>query len=267
MIPILSFLLLTLSFLSLWVRRDPKIWGTLLGLSVLCGLINGNVLWLGFVILALLCTMWLYYDKKPSFALFALLVIVSISFKLRLVPGFEPVLITSKFKIGLEGPIVGLLPLALLVPLSKTLKDWKKVLIGLGYGCCGIALLAILATIAKATHWQLKIPTHMGLRTWSNLILTCIPEEGFYRGFLQTQLVRYFHNTKWGKIAALILTSAIFTFAHVFWSPNPAILGFVFIASLLYGGVYLLSGKIESAILTHFLLNLIHMVFFNYHAM
>ena len=70
-----------------------------------------------------------------------------------------------------------------------------------------------------------------------------------------------------GKILALILTSVLFTATHIYWSPNLEILAFVFLASLLYGSVYLISGKIESAILCHFLLNLIHMTFFSYHAM
>lgn len=163
--------------------------------------------------------------------------------------------------------IVGLFPLALLVPLSRTVNDWKRVLKGLGLGCLGIGILALLATIAKATHWQFKAPSHFAIRCFSNLILTSIPEEGFYRGFLLREIALYYQDTKWGKILALLLSSIIFTSAHTYWSPNTTILGFVFLASILYGGVYLISGKIESAILTHFLLNFIHMVFFNYHAM
>jgi uncharacterized protein len=154
-----------------------------------------------------------------------------------------------------------------LVPLSQTLNDWKKVLKGFGIGCLGIGVLALFATIGRVTQWELKLPSFFPIRCWSNLILTSIPEEGFYRGFLQTQLVRYFGSKKLGKIGALLLTSIIFTSAHMYWSPNIAILAFVFLASLLYGGVYLISGKIESAILCHFLLNIIHMTFFNYHAM
>jgi membrane protease YdiL (CAAX protease family) len=267
MLTFLSFLFLGLSFLSLWVKRDPKIWGSLLGLSIVCGLITGIIHWLGLIFLLILIGAWVLYAKKPNFALFAALTIATIIFHLRLVPGFELVMITSKFKMGLHGPITGLLPLALLVPLSKTANDWKKVLKGLGLGFGGIGIMAILATIAGATHWEMKLPAYMALRAWSNLNLTCMAEEGFYRGFLQTRLIGYFHNTQWGKVAGLLLTSAIFTFDHIFWSPNATILAFVFIASLLYGGVYLLSGKIESAILTHFSLNMIHMIFFNYHAM
>ncbi len=264
---ILSFLFLTLSFVSLWIRRDLKVWGALLGLSLFCAFLNGNVSWIGLTIVASLTALWFSYAKKPSLPLFLLLVIASICFKLRLFPGFQAVFITPKFHVRWEGAIIGLLPLALVVPLARTPHDWKNVMKGLVIGCAGIGLLAILATIGKVTQWDFKLPSFMATRVWSNLFLTSIPEEGFYRGFLQKGLSHYFHNTKKGKIAALLITSVIFTLAHIYWSPNVAVLGFVFLASLLYGGVYLISGKIESAILCHFLLNIIHMTFFEYHAM
>jgi membrane protease YdiL (CAAX protease family) len=90
-----------------------------------------------------------------------------------------------------------------------------------------------LATLAGVTQWDFKLPSFMLARTWGNLFLAAIPEEGFYRGFLQKGLSRYFGNTKKGKTIALFLTSILFTFAHVYWSPDIALLGFVFLASLL----------------------------------
>ncbi len=262
-----SFIFLTLSILSLWIKRSPKIWGSFLALSLLLSVLAGNILWIGLFFLAAVISLWLLYVKKPSFLIFVALAAITLCYKIHIIPGYVPVYITPKFRIGLEMAILGLLPLALVVPLAKTVKDWKKVLKGFGVGCLGIAILAILAKIGKVTQLEFKLPSFFPIRYWSNLILTSIPEEGFYRGFLQTQLSRYFGDTKWGKIGALLLTSVIFTSAHIYWSPNIAVLSFVFLASLLYGGVYLISGKIESAILCHFLLNFIHMTFFNYHAM
>jgi hypothetical protein len=98
----------------------------------------------------------------------------------------------------------------------------------------------------------------MPLLTYSNLFLTSIPEEGFYRRFIQNKLCPYF-----GKTIALFLTAALFTLTHIFWSPNIGILALTFVAGLLYGGIYLYSKKIESAILCHFLLNFIHITFFS----
>jgi membrane protease YdiL (CAAX protease family) len=164
-------------------------------------------------------------------------------------------------------PFVTYLEDGLVVPLARGIEDWASVLKGLIVGCLGIAVLALLATFTGAAHWNFKLPSFAAARILSNFFLTSIPEEGFYRGFIQNIFCRYFENIKLGKILALISTSILFAAAHYYWSPNLEILAFVFLASLLYGGVYLISGKIESAILTHFLLNFIHMTFFSYHAM
>lgn len=263
----LSFLFLTLSFLSLWVRRDTKIWASLISLSLIFALIAGNLLGIGLLFLTGLLALWLFYLKKPQIALFLALIIATTGFKLHIFPGFPSVVITPKFLIGLGTALLGLIPLAFLVPLAKSRQDWTMAFKGLMIGCAGIALLAIAATLSGAVHWNFKMPTFLATRLWSTLVLTSIPEEGFYRGFVQRELCRYFHDTRMGKLGALLLTSILFTCTHLYWSPNIAILGFVFLSSLLYGAVYLLSKKIESAIACHFLLNFIHMTFFTYHAM
>jgi len=262
-----AFIFLGSSFLSLWIKREPKIWGTLLFLCILSGIIAGHITWIGLAFIICLALLWIFYDRKPSVAIFIALVCLGMSFRLRFIPGYYPFFITPKFAIGLENPLIGLFPLALLVPLAKDLHDWTAVVKGLIFGCAGIALLAVLATISGATHWDFKLPSYFGTRILSNLILTSIPEEGFYRGLIQKTLCNYFKNIRMGNVLAVILTSLLFSASHIYWSPNLGILIFTFLTGLLYGCVYLFSGKIESAILCHFLFNLIHMTFFSYHAM
>jgi membrane protease YdiL (CAAX protease family) len=214
--------------------------------------------------------LWFCYAKqqKPplQFALFLLFILLSFGIKFQLVPGFPSTQITSHFYLGIATPILGLLPLALLIPLARKTKEWKEVFQGTLFGCLGITCLAIAAVAIGAVHWEFKLPSFPITRYGSNLILTAIPEEAFYRGFIQHTLCYYFKNMRGGSVLSLILTSFIFTIAHIYWVPSLEILGFVFLASLLYGWVYLRSGKIESTIITHFLLNVVHMTFFSYHA-
>lgn len=259
---ILSFIFLTASFLSLWIKRELQIWGSLLSLSVATGFFAGLITWTGLAILAGIVLLFAVYKKKPYVWIFITLVAVGTGFKLKLFPGFPPYFVTPKFAMGLINPLVGLLPLALIVPLARNIADWKSVLKGLALGCAGIAIIALLAVFSGAIRLNFKIPEYMPLLTYSNLFLTSIPEEGFYRGFIQNTLSTYF-----GKTSALFLTAALFALTHFFWSPNIGILALTFVAGLLYGGVYMYSKKIESAILCHFLLNFIHMTFFSYHAL
>lgn len=261
------FLLLGASFFSLWIRKDPKIWGGLLGCSLLCGWVAGNVSWTGLFFILVLAFCWVAYRQKPNLPLFILLLCISALFKAQVLPGYTPFFFTPRFAIGLQGSLIGLFPLAFVVPLARGAKEWKIVLKGVFLGCAGIAFMAVLAILNGATHWEMKLPNFAIARILSNFWFTCIPEEGFFRGFIQNTFCTYFKNVKFGKIVALVVTSSLFTTAHIYWAPNMQILVFVFLAGLLYGGVYLISGKIESSIFSHFLLNFVHMTFFSYHAM
>lgn len=269
---LLPFFLLAFAFLSVWVRRDPRIWGSLLILSLLSALSLGILSPISLLILLGWAALWFFYARHRKFpvriALFALLVVLPFGFVFHWFPGFHSLPISGKFAIQFDGPMVGFFPLALFVPLASSARDWKLVWTkGLWLSCLGIGVMALLAIATGTTHWELKLPPAAGLRYFNNLALVAIPQEAFYRGFVQRELSGFLQNTKKGKLFALFFSSFIFALIHLYWSPNLTILGFTFIAGLLYGGVYLLSGKIESAILCHFLLNFIHMTFFNYHAM
>ncbi len=258
---VLAILCLAASFLSIWIRRDPKIWGTLALFSCLFGMIGGNILFSGALFLLILLLHWVCYYKTLSLALFAMIIAITGAIKLKLLPGYNRLQLTTNFWIGLEAPLTGLLPLALFIPVATKRRDWKKVLYGTGVGIVGILLLSLLASFSGVVTWKPSLIPFIGVRLVVNLLLTAIPEEAFFRGFIQERLYKLV-----GKTGALILTSLLFTAAHIYWSPDLATLGFVFLASLLYGFVYIVSKKIESAIITHFLLNVFHMLFFSYHA-
>lgn len=262
----LPFLFLAAAFVSLWIKREPKIWGTLFCLSVLAGVINGYIYWTGFLILIGSTLLWFSFYQKLSITVFFILVCIGMSLKLHLLTGFIPHSITKKFAIGLENPLFGFFPLALLIPLAHGIKEWKSVFKGLIIGCLGIGIMVALAMISQVVTFDFHTPSHLFLRLTSNLIFTCIPEEAFFRGFIQKNFSEYFKKLWIGNGLALILTSFLFAGSHYYWSPNLGILAFTFIAGLLYGSVYLYSKKIESSIFCHFLLNFVHMTFFSYHA-
>ena len=148
MTSLLSFLFFGAALLSLWIRRDPKVWGPLFSASLLCGFLAGNISWLGLLWIAGLLSLWNSYDKKPTLGLFLLLILVSSCLKLHLLPGYRPIFFTPKFGINLEAPVIGLFPLAFLVPLARTSLDWKKAAKGFWVGCLGIALQKLSSTWA-----------------------------------------------------------------------------------------------------------------------
>jgi uncharacterized protein len=91
------------------------------------------------------------------------------------------------------------------------------------------------------------------------LLVIALPEEAFYRGYLQTSLERDLGKTVsifgarvgWG----LVLTSAIFAVGHLFTELNPARLA-VFFPSLVFGFLRARTGGIGASVLFHAMCNL-----------
>lgn len=91
------------------------------------------------------------------------------------------------------------------------------------------------------------------------LLVIALPEEAFYRGYLQTSLEREL-NAKVSFLGAqlgwgLVLTSAIFAVGHLFTELNPARLA-VFFPSLVFGFLRVRSKGIGASIAFHAMCNL-----------
>lgn len=92
------------------------------------------------------------------------------------------------------------------------------------------------------------------------LLVIALPEEAFFRGYLQTRLDRCFPN-RWSVGGAeigvsLVLTSAIFAVGHLLTLVNPTRLA-VFFPSLLFGWLRARTGGIGAAVVFHALCNLL----------
>jgi hypothetical protein len=101
------------------------------------------------------------------------------------------------------------------------------------------------------------------------LLLVALPEEVFYRGYVQTRLEQKFPrknrfmgiNVSW---KALIYTSGIFAIGHILTVPHPARLA-VFFPSLLFGWMRTATGSVLSAVLFHATCNLFAHVAFKFY--
>jgi hypothetical protein len=96
-------------------------------------------------------------------------------------------------------------------------------------------------------------------RALEEVLVIALPEEAFYRGYLQTSLDRDLGKrfSFWGARigAGLVLASAIFALGHLLTRFDPARLA-VFFPSLVFGFLRAKSGGIGSAVLFHAMCNL-----------
>jgi len=118
-------------------------------------------------------------------------------------------------------------------------------------------LLFSLAILLSLIKYDPQLPSWWWLFALNNLLLTCIIEEVFFRGFIQQKLTRLIN-----PLTGLILTSLLFGIAHFSGGFNYMLVATL--AGFLYGLVYLNTGKIWYAISLHFCFNMIHLALFTY---
>ena len=99
-----------------------------------------------------------------------------------------------------------------------------------------------------------------------NLLLTCVAEEGFFRGLLQRPLYQWL-SQRWFSVnqaawCAIVVVSILFGLAHLAGGFAYALVATI--ASVGYGWAYQRSGRIEVAIVAHAALNVVHMTLFTY---
>lgn len=287
---IITFGLLTLSIVSLWIpkRMFPKIvggarlWTILFVLSLIFGLgtkiIHPSAL-ISVTILYISCN--LFGSKRYSFSvrIGTAIIISFISFGLiaHAIPGFSNPKIISNLLIAkgdntyslylnFDKALVGLFILAFCHQKLSNIKCWVDMLKAIILP--EAILILLIGTIALATgyvRFQIKLPEIFPVWAWVNLFFVCIAEESLFRGFLQKHLVGKLQEKKYGISIAIFLASLIFGLSHYKGGIDLIILATI--SGIGYGWIYHRTKAIESSILSHFLLNTIHLIFFTYPAL
>ena len=135
---------------------------------------------------------------------------------------------------------------------------------------CGLQLGPLSRWLAPYCHnWlgidggELRLPARFPLQALSALVVTAIPEEIFFRGYLQERLERVWPSRRRILGAnvgpALVVSSALFAVAHVVVVPNPLRLA-VFFPSLLFGWMWARTRSIAVGALYHALCNVLMLI-------
>ncbi len=120
-------------------------------------------------------------------------------------------------------------------------------------------VLGFHAWYAPSAAFELRFPDELGAFVLTQLIVVALPEEAFFRGYVQTRLSDRFAGEKWRiKVdpRVLLLQAALFALIHLASDLNPAKLA-VFFPALLFGLMRAWRGGIGAAMLLHALSNLL----------
>jgi uncharacterized protein len=107
-----------------------------------------------------------------------------------------------------------------------------------------------------------KLPPMGGWLLATNLLFTCTAEEAFFRGLLQAPLARALSGMRYRAALAVALSTALFVLAHAPLDAVRAVL--IALTGLGAASAFALSRRIEPAILVHFAVNALHLLFFTY---
>jgi membrane protease YdiL (CAAX protease family) len=279
----LCFFSFAMSILSLWVKKTPWLWGSFAALAYALAF-QANITTAVSVIpiaLLFLCHGLLKSDIQKAGRLFLFVLATALSSALffHMLPGFHNWRIADAFQLSpdafpttlwlnFDKPFIGLIPLALSIPLLRTRAQVRAVAkIALPFTLLGIFVILGLSLMLRLVTWDPKIPTIFFLWFFNNFIFVTIAEEAFFRGFFQKEIGRWLGTGTWASVGAIIATSVLFTLFHVKWAPGLPMLGIVFLSSILYGIIYEATQSIEASIFCHFLLNLTHFLLFTYPAL
>jgi membrane protease YdiL (CAAX protease family) len=279
---IFTYGFLCASILSLWINKRPIVWALLLAVACGFGLLSHRIDIVGIAVMAILGgTLYSYFNLKinrvPKATLTCFILLFAVVLFHHHAPGFNNWKIVSQVQLSpdsvpystylnFDKTLVGFFILLWGVQLSQSKKDWQNIVKHLvPLFCIGAVVMLTASYLLGYIRWDPKWPPFLAIWAAKNLLFTCLAEEALFRGFIQKELVRIFTGKRWGAFAAILIASVLFGLDH-FWG-GPKYILLATLAGLFYGTVFYKTGRIESSILFHFLLNLTHITLFSYPAL
>lgn len=264
--------LLALAVVSLWFpalptgpRRIPA-WTITLGAVGVAALMAGAVTPTGIAIVLLLIALCGARERSTSSWLrvpaMAAIAFIALALALHKVPGFHNPQIARDVAAGaapvtqyinLDKAIAGIVLIAFYGHPARTLGEWRAVGRAWPIVVATPAVVLGIALLTGVVEWAPKLPASTATFLLSNLLITCVAEEAFFRALMQRGLQNGLSGTRYGVAVAVGVSSIVFGIAHL-GGGVPMIL-LATLAGIGYGLALWRTGRVEAAILTHFVVN------------
>lgn len=274
-----AFALLILTTFSFWIYKRIWIWGPLLLAACTTAHFAGMLdIEIFIPIILLFCAyLVLKTELHPLARLIVCLIItlLSLAFSFHLYPDIRNWLLADGVEVSpdapsfnyywnFDKPFIGFFILGLRLKLIQNREDFQRIALKtILFTLCLVAVFCSASLYFEVVRFDFKLPLLSVVWLIGNLFFTVIPEECFFRGFLQDE-IKHAINSRLRSVIAIFLVSLAFAAAHVFFISNFSYIALAFVASFAYGLIYELTKSIESAIFTHYTLNVIHFIFFTY---
>lgn len=290
-----TFILLLITVVSLWFNsgislfgfitfRFVNYWQLFMLFTIISALYADSITFVGLISLIVFYLM-LYQFRYNAYkiiknnhliVLFWLLIIIFAGlFYLHKVPGFHNYLIWNKVKftadavpftmyLNLDKTLVGIMIIGMALSLNRSLVAWRFTFrsVVIFFPIVAIVLL-FLSHRFNYVKFEPKLVDGIILWSINNLFFVCMAEEALFRGFIQNGLSKL--KYRYAGIMSIFITAILFGLLHA--PGGIKYVALATIAGILYGTIYYKTKRIEVSILTHFLVNLVHILFFTYPAL
>jgi membrane protease YdiL (CAAX protease family) len=275
-----TYSLLTFTTLICLLTKNRSLMAAAIAITVTSGFLQNIVNWQGLICIlgfAGISYSYFHFRQIKQFArisLFIILATLTICFALHKIPGFFNLLVINRLCISSKSsPFTMYLNFdkviaALILYITSHLAIVEKHInrkSALQILCTtGLSVTTLLGPGLLLGHiaFDPKLPQILWLWSLNNLLFVSLAEETIFRGFLQDSLKSFFSQEARLKYGHILLSALAYgLLIHLKGGTPYAIL--VTIAGIFYGYIYEKSGLLP-AIVTHFSLNLIHILLFTY---
>jgi membrane protease YdiL (CAAX protease family) len=263
--------------LSLWIRPW---WVRLVPLAVavaagfVAGILSGPA-GLALLLLAFVLQQYRGHGGWARVGLGGLVVVVSLALALHLAPGFHNPIVMREVVLSpgaiaytqyanFDKGLAGAFMIAILGLAGRGSTDrWRGAL--RQAGPIVLVTIAVVMPASLALGFVRFDPRWTPLFwVWApiNLLLTCVSEEAFFRGFLQNETARLLGPRPQAAGLPVAVSGLLFGLAHAAGGWRYVLLSTV--AGIGYALVFQRSGRLEMAVLAHFAVNATHFLLFTY---
>lgn len=284
---LLTFGLLGLTVLLLWAPL-PAIHGNRawpwcggLVLATLAGLHGGILDWRAPLSIAVFAALaWGAREARGKYVralLLALTAVAALALALHKAPGFHNPMLADGIRFSSDGApfalwanfdkaVVGIVLVGVFCERIGSAAEWRQMLRRIAPVVASTLVVVLgLGWLLGQIRPDVKWTPYSAWFLASNLLITCVAEEAFFRGFLLEKMAHAMRGWRGGVLVATLVTSVLFGLAHLGGGSLLALLATI--AGLHYAAAYLLSKRVEGAILAHFVLNAVHFLAFTYPAL
>ncbi len=243
------------------------------------GVITSPIAICAILSLYAMCHTYFYHDTLNKYLraiLFAVIIIFITSFIMHMIPGFSNILVIDKVRVSLlSAPFSMYLNfdktiIALIIYvtsklfISETYPDKKSIIQTLFTLLVCVVVILIPGLLLGYIKYDFKIPDILWLWVFNNLLFVTFGEEVIFRGFVQNSLKSFLSTKMTNNHLHVVIASLIFGLSHFKGGIVHIVLASI--AGGFYGYTYEKTNRISCAMIVHFGLNLVHLIFFTYPA-